>query len=74
MNHSMQSSRRTFIKKLGAASIAVPAYSWARVGDANGDVRVAICGVNGKGNSHIGDFAKVKGCRVVAICDLIKKC
>jgi predicted dehydrogenase len=69
MNHSMQSSRRSFIKGLGAASIAVPAFSWGRVGDANGDVRVAICGVNGKGNAHLGDFAKVKGCRIVAICD-----
>lgn len=69
MTHSTQSSRRSFIKGLGAASIAIPAYSWGRVGDANGDVRVAICGVNGKGNAHLGDFAKVKGCRIVAICD-----
>ncbi|MEZ5327464.1 MAG: Gfo/Idh/MocA family oxidoreductase [Verrucomicrobiales bacterium] len=69
MTHSMQSSRRSFIKGLGAASIAVPAYSWGQAGGANGDVRVAICGVNGKGNAHLGDFAKVKGCRIVAICD-----
>ena len=69
MTQKTQTSRRTFIKGIGAASLAMPAYSWGRVGDANGDVRVAVCGINGKGNSHLKDFAKVKGCRIVAICD-----
>lgn len=39
-------------------------------GSANGDVRVAIVGVNGKGNSHINDFQKVAGCQIVALCDV----
>jgi predicted dehydrogenase len=69
MTDIIKPSRRTFLKGLGAASVTVPAFTWGRVGDANGDVRVAICGTNGKGNAHLGDFAKVKGCRIVAICD-----
>jgi predicted dehydrogenase len=46
-----------------AAAVAAP-------GSANGDVRLAIVGVNGKGGAHIKDFKKVAGARIVALCDV----
>jgi len=68
MNHL---TRRTFIRNtalLGAAT-AFPARSWAQVAGANGDVRVAVLGLNGRGKNHLSSLAKVSGVRVVALCD-----
>ncbi len=68
MNHL---SRRTFLKNtalLGAAT-ALSARSWAQVAGANGDVRVAVLGLNGRGKNHLQSLAKVSGVRVVALCD-----
>jgi predicted dehydrogenase len=40
-------------------------------GSANGDIRVAVVGVNAQGNGHMRDYltGKIKGSRLVAICD-----
>ena len=75
--------RRTFLKNslLGAASIGLlpvigcqttkpPTPAKARVPGANGDIRYAVVGLNGRGQSHLEGFAKVKGTRLVALCDV----
>jgi predicted dehydrogenase len=36
----------------------------------NGDVRIAVVGINTKGNGLIHDFQKVAGCQIVALCDV----
>jgi predicted dehydrogenase len=41
----------------------------ARAVGANEDIRVAVIGFNGRGGGHINDLLKIKGCRVVALCD-----
>ena len=68
MNHL---SRRSFLKTsaLAAAGAALSARSWAQVVGANGDVRVAVVGLNGRGKNHLKSLADLKGVRVVAICD-----
>ena len=42
----------------------------AQVVGANGDIRVAVVGLNSRGKNHLDNFAKQKGVRVVAICDV----
>jgi len=68
-------TRRSFIRQstalaagLGAAA-TLPASSWAKVVGANNDIRVAVVGLGGKGRYHAGVFNKMKGVRVVALCD-----
>jgi hypothetical protein len=69
MNHL---SRRAFLKTstLAAAGIALSARSWAQVAGANGDLRVAVVGLNGRGKNHLSSLAKLKGVRVAALCDV----
>jgi predicted dehydrogenase len=64
-------SRRTFLKTsaLAAAGAALPARSWGQVLGANGDVRVAVIGLNGRGRNHLSSLAAIAGVRVVALCD-----
>ena len=64
-------TRRTFIRNtalLGAAT-AFSARSWAQVAGANGDLRVAVIGLNGRGKNHLASLAKISGVRVAALCD-----
>ena len=70
--------RRTFLKQslLASASLAaLPAVSraaektTARVRGANEDIRVAVVGFNGRGGDHIANYSKLKGVRLVALCD-----
>lgn len=64
-------SRRSFIKTTAAAAagLALPARSWSQVIGANGDVRVAVIGLHGRGKDHLKSLSKVTGARVVALCD-----
>jgi len=64
-------NRRTFLKTsaLAAGSMALSARSWAQVTGANGDVRVAVIGLNGRGKNHVASLAAIKGVRIVALCD-----
>lgn len=41
----------------------------ARVGGANEDIRFAVVGFNGRGADHINSLRKIKGTRLVALCD-----
>ena len=65
-------TRRRFIKTtaLATAGAALSARAWAQVAGANGDVRVGIIGLNGKGRDHINFFRALKGVRIVALCDV----
>ena len=65
-------SRRAFLKTsaVAAAGIVLSARSWGQVVGANNDVRVAVVGLNGRGKEHLRSLAKIKGVRVVALCDV----
>src|SRR5438876_9852138 len=54
---------------------AVTAESSASVsvGGANGDIRCAVVGFHGRGQSHIQDLRGLKGVRLVALCDVDSK-
>ena len=64
-------SRRSFLKTAGllTTAAAFSAKSWAQVAGANGDIRHAVIGLNGRGKNHIEGFQKVSGVRLVALCD-----
>ncbi|MEY2931787.1 MAG: Inositol 2-dehydrogenase [Pseudomonadota bacterium] len=64
--------RRTFLGSslLAGASASLSARSWGQVPGANGDVRVAIVGLYGKGKDHVASFRGLPGVRVVALCDV----
>jgi predicted dehydrogenase len=74
MSHRI--TRRTALKNsavgAAAASFALSARSWGNVVGANEDIRIAVVGFNGRGNDHINNFGKMKGVRVVALCDADK--
>jgi len=53
-----------------AAACSLAPRSWAQVQGSNSDVRVAVVGVNGRGQSHLSEFKKLEGVRVVALCDV----
>jgi len=64
-------TRRQFVKGSVAAGLGLAYVSPpARVLGANNDIRVAVVGVNGRGNSHISGFEELDGVRVVAFCDV----
>jgi len=68
----MAIERREFLKTTGKA-ITVGAASLALGGKilgANDRVRVAVCGVRGRGKDHIHGFAHVPGVELAALCDV----
>src|SRR5436189_2311589 len=68
----MAIDRRDFLKTTGKA-VTVGAATLALGGTilgANDRVRVAICGVRGRGNDHIKGFARVPNAEIVALCDV----
>ena len=83
MNHpasrSPRLSRRTFVKSTAAAAAAAlattrwTAKSYAAISGANEGVRMATIGFNGRGVSHIDCIKKVKGLKLIAVCDVDPK-
>jgi predicted dehydrogenase len=65
-------NRRTFLKTtaLGSAAAALSAPAWAQVAGANSDIRVAVIGLNGRGQNHLNSLRLLPGVRIVAICDV----
>ncbi len=65
-------SRRSFLKTSALVTVgtALSARSWGQVAGANGDIRVAVVGLNGRGRSHLQSLQRIKGVRVVALCDI----
>ena len=67
-------TRRDFIRSTAAAGVALTLASpYSRVRGANDAIRVAVMGINGRGESHIGTFHKMDGVRVVALCDVDRR-
>jgi predicted dehydrogenase len=65
----MESDRREFVKK-GAAVAALGLAQTGRILGANDRVRIAVCGLRGRGNDHLKGFSKVPGVEIAAICDI----
>ena len=67
-----KSTRRTFIKQLGAAGIAGPYLlaSKSRAQQAGSKLRHACIGVGGMGSSDLGSLASHKDIEFVAFCDV----
>jgi len=69
------SSRRTFLKATALAAGAtlatrfVPSV-WSQPSGANGDIRVAVIGLNQKGAAHLRQLVELPGVRIVALCDV----
>jgi predicted dehydrogenase len=69
-------SRRKFIRNSLLAAAALKAWPLvaqtpkSRIIGANGDIRVAVVGFNGRGKNHIEAFSTLKGTRLVALCDV----
>jgi predicted dehydrogenase len=68
------SSRRDFLKTTAAgvagAALTNTAAGYAGILGANDRVRIAICGVRGRGNDHIKGFSNVPNTEIVALCDV----
>ena len=73
--HTPTLNRRSFLKHAGLATAAFSASPriWAQSAGANSDLRVAVVGFGGRGGSHISAFSKMRGVRVVALCDADQK-
>lgn len=69
----MRSSRRDFLKSAAAAGFATFTIGGTKatrpVLGANDRIRVAVCGINGRGQSHIGGFGDVEGVEVATLVD-----
>jgi predicted dehydrogenase len=69
---NMEIERREFLKTTGKAVTAGAAALalGGRILGANDRVRVAVCGVRGRGNDHLHGFSHVPGTEVAAVCDV----
>jgi predicted dehydrogenase len=83
-----QFDRRNFLKKGAKASLGIALGSIAMNLEASEllpslesypfkpgnleKVRIGMVGVGGMGTSHLSNFLKIKGCEVVAVCDIIE--
>ncbi|MBM3974791.1 MAG: Gfo/Idh/MocA family oxidoreductase [Planctomycetes bacterium] len=73
-----ETDRRSFLAAAVAATVAgraaaAPAPGPARLpvrGPACAEVRLAVVGLRSRGWEHVNAFARVPGCRVVALCDV----
>jgi predicted dehydrogenase len=65
-------TRRSFLRSgaIACAGASLSPSSMARVAGANGDVRIGVVGLNGKGKDHVAGFSAIPGVRVVALCDV----
>jgi predicted dehydrogenase len=75
----MNKSRRDFLKKAGLGSAAVTfggsalgldARSYSRIIGANELIRLAVVGVNSRGDELAKNFAKQKNTEIICICDV----
>jgi len=66
--NSQNIPRRTFLKELGVATGAALAAG-PRVLGANEQIRLAVIGLGVRSGTHIPEFGKLPGVRIVAVCD-----
>src|SRR5260370_42386119 len=69
MGIESEANRRNFLKA-GAGMAALGLMHPERVLGANDRVRIAICGLRGRGGDHIKRFSKVPGVEIAAVCDI----
>jgi len=64
-------TRRQFVGRSAAAAAAIglPTLVPARVRAANDEIRMALVGLGGRAGTHISEFGKQPGVRLVAVCD-----
>ncbi len=66
-------TRREFLRSSAAAGTGLTIFApYLRAQGANNDVRIAVAGINGRGNGHIDELIKTAGVRMVALCDVDK--
>jgi predicted dehydrogenase len=77
MGNESEVSRRDFIRVGAKSTAAVSAFSGLtflahpeRVFGANDRIRVAVCGVHGRGMDHVRGFRRLKNVEIAAICDV----
>jgi putative N-acetylmannosamine-6-phosphate epimerase len=69
-------TRRDFIRSLTAAAagggfgLTLRARASSKIMGANSDIRLAIVGLRKNGKEHIDLFGKIRGVRIVALCDV----
>ncbi|WP_265595205.1 Gfo/Idh/MocA family oxidoreductase, partial [Verrucomicrobium sp. BvORR106] len=63
-------NRRDVLRSTVYAGTALALPTWAAPAGANGDIRIAVIGFKGRGAGHIGSLSKIKGVRIVALCDV----
>jgi predicted dehydrogenase len=61
--------RRDFLGG-AAAAFASTIFLSQRVFGANDRVRVALCGVRGRGKDHLHNYSKIKNVEIAAVCDV----
>ena len=64
-----EANRRNFLKA-GAGATALGLMQSERILGANDRVRLAICGLRGRGLDHIKRFSQVPGVEIAAVCDI----
>jgi predicted dehydrogenase len=67
-------SRRKFLQGTAASAAALgltrfTALSYGKIVGSNDKIRMGVIGFNGRGNSHIDAWRRIKGVELVAICD-----
>src|SRR5688572_8609538 len=65
-------NRRSFLAAAttGAVTLSLPARSWSQVLGSADDIRVAVVGFGGRGQSHISGMSKLNGVRLAGLCDV----
>ncbi|OAI56694.1 hypothetical protein AYO49_03785 [Verrucomicrobiaceae bacterium SCGC AG-212-N21] len=62
--------RRDVLRSSLYAGAALAMPTWSKAAGANGDIRVAVIGFNGRGQGHIKSLQDIPGVRLVALCDV----
>ena len=70
MNTHTSIKRRDVLRSTLYAGTAMALPIWSRAEGSNSDIRVAVIGFKGRGSGHIGSLQKIKGVRIVALCDV----
>ncbi|WP_138483930.1 Gfo/Idh/MocA family protein [Dyadobacter bucti] len=69
---SPELTRRSFIKSAGIGAIAAPYIAksaWAQTPPSD-QIRHAVIGTGGMGRNHVKTLSSIKGCDLVALCDV----
>ncbi|MCB0571930.1 MAG: Gfo/Idh/MocA family oxidoreductase, partial [Phaeodactylibacter sp.] len=67
-----KTTRRKFVKDalIGATALSFPASSYARILGSNERIKLAVVGLNGRGQAHIIAASKAGNAEIIAFCDV----